>query len=307
MCKLIVFLVILCTICGCCIYFVFKNIGKSPSDKDLTSFTKLPYFKDGKFVNIYTHVPYIKTQKDFSFLKLLLGSPNKPIRKIKQYDLIKKDFLTKPKDKIFYWLGHSSSILELKNKRIGIDLVLNNASPIPFTVRRFQKAPIKRKDLPYFDYIVITHNHYDHLEYKTIKYLKNTNFIVPLGLKATLLAWGVPESNIHELGWHDSFEDGSIKIIATPAIHFSGRGFGDSDLTLWNSYVIQSNDYKIFWTGDGGYGTHHKEIGQKYGPFDLLAVEIDAWNPRWASIHMFPEQVKNLAEDLKTKKILPVH
>ena len=155
--------------------------------------------------------------------------------------------------------------------------------------------------------MIITHNHYDHLELKTVQALKDAHFIVPLGVGAALRGWGIAEQNITELGWGDVFEQDGLKITAETAVHYSGRAKLASNETLWNSYVIQTGDKNIYWSGDTGYGVHFKEIGDKYGPFDLATLEIDAWNTGWPNIHLFPEEAVKAAQELKTKQIIPFH
>jgi L-ascorbate metabolism protein UlaG (beta-lactamase superfamily) len=209
-----------------------------------------------------------------------------------------------------YWLGHSSAILELGGKRLLIDPVFDNAAPVPFMVRRYDEAPMKREDLPDVDYIVITHNHYDHLEKKTVRFIQKGRFIVPLGLGVLLRGWGIDADRITELGWGDSFEQDWLTITAVEGVHFSSRSFWDRNKTLWVAYVVkcnQKNRKSIFWSGDTGYGDHFARIREEHGPFDLAAIEIDGWNTGWPSSHLFPDEAVQAALDLGAEYILPVH
>jgi L-ascorbate metabolism protein UlaG (beta-lactamase superfamily) len=221
--------------------------------------------------------------------------------------LDKSSFTDPPSDYALYWLGHSSAILELGGKRILFDPVFGNAAPIPFMVSRYDEAPIKREELPAVDYIVITHNHYDHLEKETVRAIKNGRFIVPLGVGAALRGWGVGADRITELGWGDSFKQDGLTITALEGVHFSGRTFSDRYKTLWAAYVVSSAQKNIFWSGDTGYGSHFARFREEYGPFDLAAVEIDGWNPGWARSHMFPDESVQAARDLGAEFILPIH
>ena len=129
-------------------------------------------------------------------------------------------------------------------------------------VPRYNRSHIQLTDLPPIDFVIITHNHYDHLERQSIQALQSSHFIVPLGVDAALRGWGIKPENITELGWQDSFTDSQSTLIAETAVHYSGRGLGDRNKTLWNSYIIKSPQYKIFWSGDSGYGTHFQTIGK---------------------------------------------
>ena len=244
-----------------------------------------------------------KDTEQQSLLRFLFKSKNGPKTDI---PMIKPDF-SKINDFAIYWLGHSNAIIEIDNKRIIIDPVFANAGPLPMVVKRYNKPVINRNELPKIDYVLITHNHYDHLEKKTVKKLKDSIFIVPKNLSYTLEKWGVNKNNIVELDRDEKFKKDNLSIIASKAVHFSGRWLTDSNKTSWNSYIIQDKNKKIFWGGDTGYSKHFKEIGDKYGPFDIVALEIDAWNARWADIHMFPHEVIKATKDLKGNYLLPIH
>jgi L-ascorbate metabolism protein UlaG (beta-lactamase superfamily) len=161
--------------------------------------------------------------------------------------------------------------------------------------------------LPAVDYILITHNHYDHLERKTVQSIKNARFIVPLGIGAALRGWGIDADRITELGWGDSFKQGGLTITALEAVHFSSRSFSDRYKTLWAAYAIKSDKINIFWSGDTGYGSHFAKFKEEYGPFDLAAIEIDGWNAGWARSHLFNNEAIQTALDLGAENVLPIH
>ncbi|MDF2557664.1 MAG: hypothetical protein K0R71_1492 [Bacillales bacterium] len=210
------------------------------------------------------------------------------------------------------WFGHSTTYLELDGKRILFDPIFSKwSSPFPpFGPKRYSiRLPLEGKDFPAIDVVVISHNHFDHLDVPTIRQLmgKTTQFIVPMGVKNNLVKWGVEPSKVSEHNWWEEtyFED--IKFICTPARHFSGRGLFDRDKTLWASWCILGTKTRIFFSGDGGYGPHFKEIGGKFGPFDLTLIECGQYGKQWADIHMMPEQSVQAHLDVKGKRFMPIH
>jgi len=213
---------------------------------------------------------------------------------------------------VYTWFGHSTVLLKLNGKTIITDPVFEKAaSPVPFLNKSFDfKNNYSVQMLPDIDVVLISHDHYDHLDYKTIKKIDSITkkFIVPLGVDAHLLRWGIPADKIEVADWGDAINIySSISFISTPARHFSGRGPKDRDKTLWCSWVIKSGSNKIFFGGDSGYGNHFKNIGEKYGPFDLTLIECGQYNENWAQIHAMPEQTVQAHIDLKGNKLLPIH
>lgn len=290
--------------------YIFSQIGKTPSSEDSIKYEHLSYYKDKEFQSPeelkYDFTNIRNSNGKNIFLRFLGSSDFAPKTSLPKVSLTKDSFPLIPENFAVYWLGHSSAILEINGKRLLIDPVFKNAAPIPFAAPRYGEAPLKVTDLPKIDYIIITHNHYDHLEKSTVQHIKSGHFIVPLGLSSTLRGWGISESRITELGWKESFKDNDLEIIAREGIHFSGRSFKRNQ-TLWNSYIIISSKTKIFWGGDGGYGKHFSVIGEAYGGFDFGALEIDGWNTGWPNTHMFPEEVIQAIKDLRIKHFLPIH
>lgn len=287
------------------------QFGNAPSAKERAAYSKLHYYKNGMFQSAKKVI--ISPDKASggggkrSLMRFFSRSPNAPEKEPMKYSLSRESFSEKPADFAFYWLGHSSIIFELSGKRLVIDPVFGNAAPIPFAVPRYGVPVIEREQLPKLDYILITHNHYDHLEKKTVTSIKEGHFIVPLGVGAVLRGWGIEPDRVTELGWGDSFQRGGVTIQALEGVHFSSRRFSDRNKTLWVSYVLSTKDKKVFWGGDGGYGEHFARHGRKHGPFDLVALEIDGWNRGWPQSHLFPDEVVKAATDLKAKQLLPIH
>jgi L-ascorbate metabolism protein UlaG (beta-lactamase superfamily) len=311
--KLLKILLYISLLLGCLALGIYlgleKEFGKMPSAEEEAAYEKLAYYKGGYFQSSkkilfdFNKVSGGRT----SVFRFFEKSPNAPSEPHPKIMLDKTSFSAHPSDYALYWLGHSAAILELDGKRLLFDPVLGNAAPLPFMVPRYDEAPIKRENLPPMDYIVITHNHYDHLEKKTVRSVPNGRFIVPLGVGAALREWGITNDRITELGWGEKFEENDLTITAVEGIHFSGRTLFDRNKTLWVSYIVASQHKNIFWSGDTGYGEQFARFKKEYGPFDLAVVEIDGWNSGWRRSHMFPKESAQAAEDLGARHILPVH
>jgi L-ascorbate metabolism protein UlaG (beta-lactamase superfamily) len=210
----------------------------------------------------------------------------------------------------FVWLGHSSFLINFRGKTILYDPVFSSSvSPIYILGQRFQPTPVSLEELPPIDYIIISHDHYDHLDIESIRFFENSNtvFFTPLGVGSHLRSWGIEENRITELDWWEQAKVGELEFILTPAKHFSGRVGFDKNKTLWGSWVLQSDDQRFFFSGDSGYGEHFKKIGDKYGPFDLTFMENGQYNPMWTAVHMLPEHAIKAQRDLKSQRVVPMH
>lgn len=271
-----------------------------------------PNFKDGTFQNehetpmLSEGANYFEVTRRFFFSKNKKGKPVAPIPSIKT-DLHSLD----PDKDVLVWFGHSSYFLQLNGKKILVDPVFSgNASPIANMTKSFNGSDIyKPEDLPEIDYLLITHDHYDHLDYRTIIGIKPKvkKVITGLGVGAHFEKWGYNPGLITELDWNEKFEpELGWTIIATPARHFSGRSFSRNK-TLWLSFVLITPGTRIYIGGDSGYDDHFARIGDLYGPFDIAILEDGQYNQYWKYIHMMPEEVVQASIDLKAKKLLPVH
>lgn len=209
------------------------------------------------------------------------------------------------------WLGHSTLLCEIDGARILTDPVFGErASPVSFAgPRRFHAVPAKLAELPPLDAVLLSHDHYDHLCAETVAALAKTRvpFVTSLGVGAHLVALGVDPERIVELDWGDRTDVGPLTIWAAPAQHFSGRGLGDRNRTLWSSWVVQGERHKLFFSGDTGLGDHFAEIGRVHGPFDLVMLEIGAFHPAWGAIHLGPENALKAHAMLGGGTLLPVH
>jgi L-ascorbate metabolism protein UlaG (beta-lactamase superfamily) len=210
------------------------------------------------------------------------------------------------------WVGHSSLLIEIDGRTILTDPVWSQrVSFIQFMgPKRFFNPPIKLSELPPLDAIIISHDHYDHLDKDTIKFFAGTTipFYCSLGVKQHLTGWGIISNYITELDWGDSIMlDHDCVITATPSRHFSGRGLLGRNETLWSSFVIKGTKHNIFFGADSGYFPGFKDIGEAFGPFDLAILEIGAYGQYWPDIHMGPDKATNAFLDLKGKVMMPVH
>ncbi|WP_064092943.1 MBL fold metallo-hydrolase [Rossellomorea aquimaris] len=210
------------------------------------------------------------------------------------------------------WFGHSACMIEIDGKHLFLDPMFGDApSPFPWIGgKRYSKIlPFSIEELPKIDAVIFSHDHYDHLDYGTIQKLRNKveQFFVPIGVGSHLERWGIDPENISELDWWDEIEFEGLTLASTPARHFSGRSLHDRNSTLWCSWVIKGKDSNIFFSGDSGYGPHFKDIGEVYGPFDLTLMECGQYDPRWAPIHMLPEETVQAHLDVKGELLLPIH
>lgn len=219
--------------------------------------------------------------------------------------------LAEIEEDIIVRLGHSTILLKLDGNYVLIDPVFSErASPVQWAgPKRFHQAPISIEDLPNIDVVIISHDHYDHLDKSAIGALhdKVGRFIVPLGVDNYLKEWGVSSTKVTALAWWQSKNINGIEFTATPAQHFSGRGLFDRDESLWASWVIKSQDSNLFFSGDSGYFDGFKAIGNAFGPFDITLMETGAYNDMWSEIHMHPSESLQAHIDLQGRYMMPIH
>lgn len=208
-------------------------------------------------------------------------------------------------------LSHSTTLIYLDQSFILIDPVFSErVSPVQWAgPKRFHELPITLEALPNIAAVLISHDHYDHLDKHSIRTLsaKVAHFITPLKVGERLREWGIPDSKIIELNWWEATTIGSHTYTATPAQHFSGRGIFDKDTTLWAGWAVKGSDANIFYSGDSGYFKGFKDIGERLGPFDMTLIETGAYNKLWHDIHMLPEQSVQAHIDVKGAAMMPVH
>ncbi len=279
--------------------------GAEPLNKIKAS----PQYSNGKFVN---PKPPVMNPSFGMFKKYLFGKEQRTPKDILPQQKIELDLLESTDSSYLKVTnaGHSSLLIHMDGYRILTDPVYE-AKISPVGPTRFNKdIPIDPTSLKDIDVVVISHNHYDHLNKYSIKTIHEevARFIVPLGVGAQLEKWGVGRDKITELDWWESYEfDENLTITSTPSQHFSGRGITDRDKSLWTSYAIATLNHNIYFSGDSGYFDGFKTIGEKLGPFDIAFMECGAYNLEWADVHMFPEETVQASLDLKAHYVWPIH
>ena len=307
-------LITLLIIIGVLFINLSPQFGGVASKQQQELFSKSKHYKDGKFLNNGGVKMEMSLKDSFKAMWILFKSnskaePNKNIAVQKIDSITIANYNSKTR---FIWFGHSTFLLQIKGKNLLIDPMFGNVpapNPLLGNNRFSNKLPIEIEKLPYIDAVLITHDHYDHLDYQSIKKLKDkvNMFYTPLGIGIHLLKWGVEKERIIELDWWQEIKYDELTIRCTPAQHFSGRGISDREKTLWCSWIIQSDDENLFFSGDSGYASHFKEIGDQYGPFDFAFMECGQYNNLWPLVHMLPEETAQAGLDIKAKKMMPIH
>lgn len=214
-------------------------------------------------------------------------------------------------DASLWRLGHSTMLLKLDNRYWLTDPVFSlRASPVQWAgPKRFHAPPIAIEDLPPLAGVILSHDHYDHLDRAAIARLmaKTELFITPLGVGQRLIGWGVAPEKVRELDWWQSTRDRGMTFTAAPARHFSGRGLHDTDRALWASWVLDTGSVRVFFSGDTGYHDHFKTIGARLGPFDVAFIENGAYNTMWPEVHMQPEETLQASLDVRARWLMPIH
>ena len=278
--------------------------------------TQSSQYKDNAFVNqidtqTSTPTPDSGGMIDTLF-KFIKGVPNqKPSRDIDVIKLQAED-LDQSQAPELVWFGHSSFLLQVAGKTVFFDPMFSQkAAPHPWLGgNRYNKEfPLTPEQLPNIDAIVISHDHYDHLDYDSVLQLdhKVANYYVPLGVASHLISWGINKEKITEFDWWQNQDLGNLQLTFTPARHFSGRRITNQNQTLWGGWYVKSEDYSVFFSGDTGYGPHFSQIKEKLGEPDFALLECGQYNTAWADIHMMPEQTVQAAKDLNAKVMMPVH
>lgn len=283
--------------------------GKTPGDERLERMQRSPQWRDGAFRNAQ---PSFSGGSPASIWEWFFGDkdlrqPDAPVPLVRRS---RADF-EKPQDLRLTWLGHATTLVEIEGRRLLIDpLFSRHASPGPmFGVARFHDPPLPLDELPDLDAIVLTHDHYDHLDWRTVRQLADRvpRWVTPLGVGAHLERWGVAPERITELDWWDRTEVSGLELVCTPARHFSGRGLTDRNRTLWSGWAILGTGHRVYATGDGGMQRAFAEVGERLGPFDATLAEVGAYNADWADIHMGPEQAVRAVQDARGGLLIPIH
>jgi len=291
------------------------RFGKLPKGDRLGRIQKSSNYRDGKFQNL---IPTPKFSTDAGMMSVIWSGvfdkaerlkPDAPIPIIKT-DLKALSALPSEKDTLV-WMGHSSWFIQTGGKGILIDPILSkSAAPFSFLNKAFPGTNIyTAADMPQIDCLLISHDHWDHLDYPTVMALKSKvkQVICPLGVGAYFEYWGYPKEKILEADWYDRITLGkNIFVHVLPARHYSGRLFKENK-TLWAGFALETPEHRIFFSGDSGYGSHFSKIGKAFNGFDLVMLDCGQYDPRWAYIHMTPKEASQAARDLGAKALIPAH
>jgi L-ascorbate metabolism protein UlaG (beta-lactamase superfamily) len=293
------------------IYLQHPKFGKSPEGSRLARMQQSPNFADGEF---RFPIATPRLTSDDGVISILVKNLTTRVERLRpdaRIPTVKTDLhgLDKQQDLVI-WLGHSSYFIQLGGKRILVDPVLSDyGAPLPFFNRAFAGTSLYTSDdIPGIDYLLITHDHWDHLDYDAVTVLepKVGRVVIPLGLGAYFEHWGYSAERLLEGDWYDAWDFDGLKIHVTPARHYSGRTLR-LNRTLWAGYVVESKERRIFLSGDSGYGDHFARIGAMFDGFDLVALDTGQYDPRWAYAHMTPEEAVKATQDLGAKRLMPGH
>ncbi|NZA27238.1 MBL fold metallo-hydrolase [Luteimonas sp. SJ-92] len=289
------------------------------TNRPLAEYPASPQAAEGKFRNVAPRPPQgvgfmARLLWDFAFHKPATTVPDAPPVVLP----LTREALEAAPDRSLFRLGHSTLLIKLRGGFWITDPVFaERASPLQWMgPKRFHAPPIALEALPPLRGVLLSHDHYDHLDRATVAALagKTEVFLAPLGVGDRLVAWGVPEAKVRQFDWWQETELDGLRIIATPAQHFSGRGLFDGDRTLWTSWVVidppageDDHGLRLFFSGDTGYFDGFREIGRRFGPFDVAMLETGAYDLRWTYVHMLPEQTVQAHADLRARVLLPIH
>ncbi|GAB3896514.1 hypothetical protein GCM10028803_14190 [Larkinella knui] len=292
------------------------QFGENATGERLKRIQASPNFKDGTFQNLVpTSVDMPAGKLVSATYKMMTGVPGaEPADTIQTVPFDVKTFEGNggPDQVAISWFGHSSLLIRIQGKTLLTDPVFGERASFASFVgpKRFPYDHYMNVDeLPHVDAVVMSHDHYDHLDYETFTKLKGkvTRFFVPLGVGAHLEKWGISPDQITELDWNESTKLGDLTLVCAPARHFSGRGITNRNGTLWCSWALLGTQKRVYYGGDTGYYPGLKTIGEKYGPFDLALLECGAYNEDWIDIHMMPEQTAQAQLDVKADLLIPIH
>ena len=292
-----------------------KLFGSRSSGERLERIQASPTWRGDRFQNIHPIAPGLRNSAGMPSLGDFLCGGDRRVPRAPLPSMNPLDVWTKKAGSGLRatWLGHSTVLIEIDGLRVLTDPVWGpRASPSRFIgPKRFQPIPVPLKAMPPIDVVIISHDHYDHLDYSTIRALRKRDvpFVTSLGVGAHLESWGVRPERIHELDWWESFTlpNSELAITAAPSQHFSGRGLKDRNTTLWSSMAMRTSKHSVFFSGDTGLTTEYEIIRDKLGPFDLVMLEVGAYHPAWGDIHLGPENALKALSLLGGGALLPVH
>lgn len=306
----VLLLIIALAVTGVLSFLAQPSFGKLPSGERLERIQQSPNYRNGMFRNqIPTPMMTGERNRWQALWEFAFGN-REGLRPDKVVPVIRTDLKQLPQEQnLMAWFGHSSYFLQLDGKRILVDPVFYAAAPVSFVNKPFAGTDVFRpEDMPDIDMLIITHDHWDHLDYKTAKKMRTRvrKVVCPLGVGAHFEHWGYNKEQLIELDWEEEARYDSLVIHCLPARHFSGRGLS-SNKTLWASFLLESTSLTLFLSGDGGYGPHFRQIGQRFPAIDWAALENGQYSEDWRYIHTMPEQLGNIVSDLHARHVVTVH
>lgn len=294
------------------VYLQHPKFGKLPDGKQVTMIERSPNYAGDQFRN-QIRTPMFAGEK--TFLQVLvenLRSSSEGLQPLESVPSIKTDLSAlNPSQNVVVWLGHSSFYIQLNGQRILIDPVFStSAAPLPLLNKAYAgTSNYTANDIPAIDALLVTHDHWDHLDYPSVQNLepKVRQVVTPLGVGSHFRSWGYDDALVWEGDWFDSVELGDdVRVYLVPARHYSGRLLTRSK-TLWAGFVLETPEHRLLFSGDSGYGPHFAEIGRHFDGFDFATLDSGQYDPRWPYIHMTPEEAAVAAEDLGTESMMPAH
>jgi L-ascorbate metabolism protein UlaG (beta-lactamase superfamily) len=310
---ILVFSVTIFLLAGAIALAHLKSVGGRVSGDRLGRITRSQHFANGKFHNLLAEHRTAPREALHQLEHGLFGAEQR-VPPVPPPIVITHEFdypALAPSALRIIWMGHASVLVEIDGYRILTDPVWSErASPVTWAgPKRFHQVPIALSALPKLDAVLISHDHYDHLDMTTTQALaaRGTKFLVPLGVGAHLERWGVPPSQFTEMDWGEETHLGNLTIVAAPARHYSGRSPFRLNETLWSSWVILGPVHRVFYSGDTGYSDHFKRIGDNYGSFDVTLMKVGSSDPSWVDIHMTPEEAVQAHLDVAGRVLIPVH
>lgn len=288
-----------------CFFWFFPSIGAIPNKKMRKSYQeKTLHFYDNQFHNVEDFtLPCGKYEKN----KGAIAVPKREVPVITWESYPKSN----PDDFTINWLGHSSCLIQMNGCNILIDPVLSKyASPVSFIgSKRFSKVPMEPENLPQIQVLLISHDHFDHLDYSAIMKIdeKVEHYLVPLGVESYFLSWGISKEKIHPLIWWEQFTFRGITFTMTPSQHFSGRNPFYKNISFWGGYHFTNQKHSIYFTGDSGYNDHFKEVYRRLGSVRVMLADAGQYNTKWSKIHMRPLEVLEASQDVHATYLIPVH
>lgn len=292
----------------------FKQFGGKVRPELLSQYQQSENWQNGSFQNLEptSMGGNLGDLPRIIYKQLTQRTGREPNQPLPVQPFSKADFMGAATNARFIWYGHSAILMRMEGKNILIDPMLGpDTTPIaPMSTKRFSENTLSLiDDFPEIDLLLLTHDHYDHLDYASIQKLrhKTKRYFTALGVKRHLVSWGIPANRITEFDWWDQQQVDRLNITFTPTRHFSGRGLTDRMKSLWGGWAFRTATEKIWFSGDGGYGRHFREIGKQLGPFDFAFMECGQYNHDWHQIHLFPHEAVMAARDAGARKAMPVH